>query len=285
MKDDCKLELKDFLSAAGAGANIHLLRREATAKRRDQSTFPVDLAVSEFKDKNVRLFTGIIRDITERQTLERQVLDISDQEQRRLGQDLHDSVGQDLTGLGLMAEVLVETLADRSPADVAAAEKIAQGLKRALSQVRVLAKGLTPVDVDAEGFTAALRDLANRITQQGNATCVFECPKPVSIHDNFVARHLYRIAQEAVTNALKHSGAKMVRIRLETRSRHWILRISDDGRGMADSSTRHDGVGLKIMRYRASLINAVMTIESVDGKGLAVTCRLPALEKAHEDES
>jgi PAS domain S-box-containing protein len=254
--------------------------REVVARRDDGSTFPTDLSVSEVP--HLRLFTGVIRDITRRKELEREVVEIASLKQRHIGRDLHDSVGQELTALNLLAGDLAEVLR----ADPAQAgdriERMTQGLRRCQDQLRTVLRGLLPVAVDAKGLMAALTDLADRTRKEGQVTCVFDCPRPVHIADNLVATHLYLIAQEAVHNALKHARPQNVRIRLEA-NHLLVLRVEDDGVGMPGGPAENAGLGLRIMRNRAAIIGAALTIEPAQPAGTVVTCALP--RKNHEQQS
>ena len=211
------------------------------ARRKDGSTFPVDLAVSEVG--HLKLFTGLLRDISRRKELEREVVEIASLEQRRIGQDLHDSVGQELTALNMLAGDLAETLRSDPSNASQLVERMVLGLQRSQQELRAVMRGLLPVSVDAEGLMAALSDLANRTQQEGKATCVFDCPKPVLVADNLIATHLYLIAQEAVHNAVKHARCQNIRISVE--SNHLlVLRVQDDGIGMpspADREPRRPG--------------------------------------------
>jgi PAS domain S-box-containing protein len=249
--------------------------REVQGRRKDGSTFPVDLAVSEFHDQTRHMFTGVLRDISARKQLEREVLEVATLEQWRIGQELHDRTGQELTALGLLAEGLVEALAKSSPAEAALATKIAEGLKRVLGQVRALSRGLIPVEVDAAGLMAALAELASRTSELHGVNCTFDCREPVLVEDNQKATHLYRIAREAVTNALKHSRAKNITISLEGDAQSVVLRIRDDGIGFPPEPEVTKGMGLKIMHYRAGLINARLAVGPAEPVGTLVTCTIP----------
>jgi two-component system CheB/CheR fusion protein len=248
--------------------------REVQGRRKDGSTFPVDLTVSEFHDRTKRLFSGVLRDLSARKALEREVLEVATMEQWRIGQELHDSTGQELTALGLLAEGLVEALAKSSPAEAVLATKIAEGIKRVLGQVRALSRGLIPVEVDAAGLMAALAELASRTSGLHGVTCTFDCREPVLLEDNQTATHLYRIAKEAVTNALKHSRAKNITISLEGDDRSVTLRIRDDGVGFPREPVETKGMGLKIMRYRAGLIDARLAVGPAQPGGILVSCTL-----------
>jgi PAS domain S-box-containing protein len=256
--------------------------REVLARRKDGSIFPADLAVSEIP--HLQHFTGILRDVTRRKELEREVVEIASLEQRRIGQDLHDSVGQELTALNILAADLAEVL----PTDPSGAAKlvgqITQGLRRSQQELRTVLRGLLPVAVDAEGLMAALADLADRIQLEGKAACTFDCPRPVVVTDNLVATHLYLIAQEAVRNALKHAKPRNVCISLE--SNHLLtLRVQDDGMGLPETmeaSKPEGGLGLRIMRNRAVIIGATLKIEPALPAGTLVVCSLPRMKIAKE---
>jgi two-component system CheB/CheR fusion protein len=220
-------------------------------------------------------------DITERKqeeersrTLQNEIMEVARSEQQRIGQDLHDSVGQELTGMALMAEHLSEALTNKDGPEAELGKKIAKGIREVLGQVRALSKGLTPVDVDGGGLVSALRDLAARISEQFAVLCRFEAVDSVTIDDNNTATHLYRIAQEAVTNALVHGRAKNLTIGLEKNDGQVRLQITDDGKGFDERTASKDGMGLKIMRYRAELINAALDIQARDGTGTVVRCVL-----------
>src|SRR5207302_4003066 len=139
---------------------------------------------------------------------------IAASEQRRIGQELHDGTGQELTGLCMLADNLADALKEASVAETQTARRIAQGLRQALGQVRLLSRGLIPVEVDAEGLMAALTELTGRIRELHALHCVFECAEPVPIDDNDTATQLYRIAQEAINNAIKHGSAANLKVTL-----------------------------------------------------------------------
>ena len=252
-----------------------------TARRKDGSTFPVDLAVSEVG--HLKLFTGLLRDISRRKELEREVVEIASLEQRRIGQDLHDSVSQELTALNMLAGDLAETLRSDPSNASQLVERLVLGLQRSQQELRAVMRGLLPVSVDAEGLMAALSDLANRTQQEGKVTCVFDCPKPVLVEDNLIATHLYLIAQEAVHNAVKHARCRNIRISVES-DHLLVLRVQDDGIGIPDQPTEnHGGLGLRIMRNRAAIIRATLTIEPAQPTGTVVTCALA--RKNHEPKT
>jgi two-component system CheB/CheR fusion protein len=244
---------------------------EFMARTKGGDEFPVELSLSAAPTDAGPMFTVIIRDVRERKKLERAVLEVTGLEQRRIGQDLHDGIGQELTGVGMMVQNLVESLGKDTP-EAEQAKKIGAGIRRAMSQARALSRGLMPVESDATGLMTALTDLAARINEQGVVQCVFHCPKPVLLTDTTAATHLFRIAQEAVTNALKHGKAKNVEVDLREHGSHILLQVRDDGKGIDSPDAHSPGLGMKTMRYRAGMINAVLHVESGDGNGTVITC-------------
>jgi PAS domain S-box-containing protein len=257
--------------------------REIQGRRKDGSTFPLNLAVSEFHDGAQRMFCGVHHDLSARKVLEREVLEAARLEQWRIGQELHDRTGQELAALGLLAESLVEALTKSSPDQALLAAKIAEGAKQVLGQVRAVSRGLIPVEVDAAGLMAALAELALRTSELHGVTCTFDCREPALVADNQTATQLFLIAKEAVTNALKHSQATNITISLADDGRSVVLRIRDDGVGFPHEPVDAKGMGLKIMHYRASLINARFAVERAETAGTLVTCTLPRVT-AHDQE-
>lgn len=255
---------------------IHIEHFETTRVRKDGRQIDISLSYSPIKGTSGEVVgaSAIARDITERKTLQREVLEIAALEQRRIGQELHDSIGQELTGLAMLTQRLVGELAADHLSETAAARQIHTGLQRALSHVRAMSKGLVPVEVDAEGLMVALADLAYRTSDLHGIPCRFECHRPVAITDNQTAMHLYRMSQEAVTNAIKHGHPRNIIIRLGVEGDVATLRVIDDGTGFT-AAARHDaGSGLRIMHYRAELIGAKLEITPARPHGTIVTCSI-----------
>jgi PAS domain S-box-containing protein len=246
--------------------------REVQARRKDGSSFPVDLALSEFVDQGRRMFTGALRDLSARRALEREVLQVATLEQQRIGQALHDTSGQELTALGLLADSLVKALEVQSPGEARIAAKMDEGIKRVLGQIRAFSRGLIGVEVDAEGLMAALAELAAQTTQLHGVTCTFVCAEPVLLANNEAAAQLYYIAREAVTNALKHAEARNIRITLGRSDDSIRLEVQDDGVGFPGQPLDTKGMGLKIMRYRAGLINGALSVGPAAPTGSIVSC-------------
>ncbi|HVX64261.1 MAG TPA: chemotaxis protein CheB [Pirellulales bacterium] len=248
--------------------------REVQARRKDGSSFPVDLAVSEYEDDGQRRFTGLLRDLSARKALEREVLEVATLEQQRIGRELHDTTAQELTALGLLAESLAESARENAPVQAQLAGKLVEGLRRVLSQVRTVSRGLVRVEIDAEGLMAALEELAAQTAEMHHVTCRFDRRQPVHLADNNAATQLYSIAREAVANALKHSGAQNITITLDEDDESVRLRVQDDGVGFTAPPLDSKGMGLTIMRYRAGLINAHLSIGAASPAGSLVACTI-----------
>jgi len=263
-------------------ARIIGVGREVVGRRKDGSTFPVGLAVSEVEKLN--LFTGIIRDISAVKELQKEVLEIAAEEDRKIGHELHDNIQQQLTGLGLLAKSVAERLEAVRATEAMLFEeagllqtadtltRVADGINETAKQVHLLSRGLIPVEVDAEGLRVSLTDLASRVGEQYGIQCEIQCAAAVGVSDNFVATHLYRIAQEAVTNAVKHGRAKRVEISLTNINDEITLRVLDNGIGIGDIRDAGPGMGLRIMEYRAGLIGATVQFGPAEDGGTQVSC-------------
>jgi PAS domain S-box-containing protein len=253
-------------------ARIIGIGREVVGRRKDGSQFPMDLSVSEVRLEGRRLFTGFVRDITERKRLEKEVLDISEREQRGVGHTLHDGLCQHLAAIELMSQVLEHNLEKKSKSDAAQAGKIALHVREAIAQTRMLARGLSPVSIESDGLVSALRELAGNVSSLFHVDCRFDCSAPFAISDNTTSTHLYRIAQEAINNAIKHGKANEVTIRLRRDRDMAQLMIIDSGAGFPKDAPPNGGMGLQIMKYRAGIIGATLEIRPANGKGTAVVC-------------
>jgi len=253
-------------------ARIIGIGREVIGQRKDGAIFPMDLAVSEVRLADRRLFTGFVRDITERKQLEQEILDISNREQQRIGQDLHDGLCQQLAGIELMCQVLEQKLAAKSKSEAERAGEIARHVREAITHTRSLARGLSPVEFEANGFMSALQELAANVQKLFHVECRFECPEPVLIQSNTAATHLYRIAQEATNNAIKHGKASRIVIALRLSTRGVVLSVADDGSGFPAELKAPAGMGLRIMKYRAGMVGATLEFRRANGRGTVVSC-------------
>lgn len=249
--------------------------REVAGRRKDGTVFPVDLAVSEVHDRVEVMFTGIVRDIGERKRLEEELLRINQEERTRISRELHDGVGQRMAGLAMTAKALGR----RKPAserDAATLAELSDELQAAVKELRAVVQDLAPVELGPEGLMEAMFRLAGDVERRHGVACVVECPEPVALPEEGKAVQLYRIAQEAVHNALKHSGADRIEISLSGDDRGVLLTVEDRGRGFKPRSVADtEGLGLRIMRHRANLIGAKLTVASEPGGGTRVDCLVP----------
>lgn len=247
-----------------------IVRPDGTLRWIRDRAFPI----RDGSGKVIRI-VGIAEDVTDRRRLEREILEISDREQARIGQDLHDGLCQQLVSLGFDNNSLEQQLAARALPEAAAAEKMGQVLDDAITEARALSRGLFPVQLEADGLSLALQQLAASTCTRTKINCRMECPQPVSVPDNAVATHLYRIAQEAVNNVVKHSRAGSILIQLNASHNRVELKISDDGIGISVAPDSTRGMGLHIMNYRAQAIGGALSIEPAPGHGTIVSCSVP----------
>ena len=216
----------------------------------------------------------VLSDITSRKRMEKEITGISDREQRRIGQDLHDSLCQHLVSVAFAGELLRENLARQSAPEAAQAEAIVEMVNEGISEARNLARGLYPVRLEVGGLASALEELAASVQARTGITCRFSCDEPVCIFDEVAGGNLYRIAQEAINNAVKHGGCGAISVGLGAVEDEVTLTVKDDGVGLPNSMDLQGGMGLSIMNYRASLIGASLDIRRGAGGGTIVICSL-----------
>jgi signal transduction histidine kinase len=226
-------------------------------------------------DRRVLERTGALhREVAERQRLDREIAQVADRQRHRLGQELHDSLGQHLTGTALAAQVLKEKLELRSASETAEAEKLVRYVEEGIDLTRNLARGFFSPELDADGLTVALQGLAENVTERFNVDCVFEGEESIQVPDATIATQLYRIAQEAVANSVKHAVAQRITIRLGMSPSQLYLAISDDGIGFPNRLPPSEGLGLQLMRHGASLAGASFDVRRNGQRGTIVTCKL-----------
>ena len=218
--------------------------------------------------------SALTEEMAERERLEKELLNVSEREQQRIGHDLHDSLCQQLTAAALAGKVLADQLADQ-PAPAAAAQRVVTIVGDSINLARSLAHGLAPVELEAAGLMQAFEELVDTITEQFRVECRFVCEVPLLIPEAATATHLYRIAQEAISNAIKHGQAKHIAVHLAQTEAGTMLEVTDDGVGLPDPLPAGRGMGLRIMAHRATMIGGTFAVcRSVAG-GTVVTCIVP----------
>jgi signal transduction histidine kinase len=234
------------------------------------------IALHREMEERVRERTAdLTEQIAERVRLEKVVLEITERERRAIGHDLHDGLSQHLTGTALVAEALAARMAPRSPEDAAEVKKIIGLVEQGIEQTRSLAKGLLLAEIERDGLVSALQELAATIRSQSRADCELTCDAMVSLDESGTATHLYRIAEEATRNALRHGRAGRIAQRLFITGSSLVLEVRDNGAGLPSPSARGQGLGLRIMAHRAAIIGATLSIGALPEGGTLVACRLP----------
>jgi PAS domain S-box-containing protein len=217
-----------------------------------------------------------VRDITRRMELEKEILAVSDRERQRIGQDLHDDLCQQLTSIEFLTRALERKLQANSRAEGAQAKEIGQLTRRAITHARELAHGMFPVELHASGLTGALRDLASRTKALFRIDCRFRGESSPHIHDQAAQIHLYRITQEAVRNAVRHGKAGQIVIGLKTGKSRIVLSVRDNGSGFPLKPPKSQGLGLRIMDHRASVLGGAVLVRKSPKGGTTVVCSIPA---------
>ena len=253
---------------------IVAMEREFEGRHKCGTLFPMDLSLGEMRIGQRRLLIGLLRDITERRELEQAVASAAEQERTRIARELHDGLGQQLGGLLFLMNGLHRDLQAANVPQAEMARQLSQELSTALTQARNLAHELYAVSPTPEGLMEALENLSERINSEGNVAAVFQCEGTVMVDNQIVASHLYRIAQEASNNALKHSHATRIEISLTRRLSSLELAIRDNGTGLAPRAGSR-GLGLHTMKQRAKLLRGRFDIHSRPEGGVEVICSVP----------
>jgi two-component system, LuxR family, sensor kinase FixL len=264
---DQRLQEADFFEI-----DIDCVRRDGTIYRAGCVFTPIEIS-------GERLRLVVVEDVTQRRELEREIIEIANREQRRIGNDLHDGLGQELTGVALMLRGLVGRLRKEQSPSVEDAEEIVALVNHTIESTRSLARGLSPVSVERGGLPSALRALATRVRETYGTQARFRSKIwPHIALDSGASNHIYRIAQEAVNNAIKHGHAREVIIDLHVTGETVTLIVSDNGTGVPPGANLASGMGLKIMRYRATMLGGEVKIDGrpEGGTRVILSCRQPA---------
>jgi PAS domain S-box-containing protein len=260
--------LRGMAKVARDATDQHAIE-QALRSARDELEQRVLERTSELTDSNRRLKS----EMQERTRLEQEILLISEREKRRIGQDLHDSLCQELAATAFFLETQAQKLAKKRSTQAKLFSEAAQNVNANVGLARDLARGLHPIELNTSGLADGLNELAYRTQHSSKVTARFICPRPVRIRDDAVALNLYRIAQEAITNALKHGKPSEIVITLKRKRTGLCLEVTDNGGGFS-AKRSGKGMGVDIMHHRANVIGARLTIESRPGRGTSVTCIL-----------
>ncbi len=247
---------------------------EVVHYKKNNTPYLVRWNIAPVKDNEGKIthYVSVQREITEQRRLERELVEISEREQQRIGRDLHDGLGQKLTGLAFMAKSLERRLKSHDRDAAEQAMTIAQLVNDAKSDARNLSKGLVTVDLKGNGIILAIEELAARVEQFAEVECRVESHLTIPILDETAAMHIYRICQEALNNAIKHSEATLVLIELKQEEDQLIVSVEDNGKGLTEAESK--GMGLRIMAFRAQMINASLSIRERQGGGTRVSCSI-----------
>ncbi len=229
----------------------------------------VEVRMVVYSDRNVLV---MVRDITTRKRLEGEILEISGREQRRIGQDLHDSLCQQLAGIGFMAKALQRKSSEGQVVDPSDVGEVVTLIDEAITLTRGFARGLNPVRLEADGLMMALSELVNTVERLFGISCFFECAGEILIDDNVAATHVYRIVQEALSNAIKHGRADRITVVLKAEGHNCVVSVRDNGCGIGKAVNHGKGLGLNIMQYRASVIGGTLELRNSESGGAVVTC-------------
>lgn len=251
--------------------------REVRGLRKDGSIFPMDLAVSEVRYNDEVIFMGLIRDITKRRRMENEILQISEEERMRIGQDLHDGLGQMLTGIGLLSNNLANRLDANALPGAKEAREIYSLIREADEQAKDLSHGLASIELVEDEFQTALLQLCKRAKRLFTINCTADLDPTIRINDKMSKLHMYRIVQEAMSNAVKHGHAKHIYVCLEQQDDDIRLIIRDNGRGFEEAGKEYSskGMGIPTMKYRANILGGNLDIRRTEEGETRVICTIP----------
>lgn len=264
-----------FGFAVRIGRLAHAVRGFGAGARDPIPAMPGGDEVAELSRAFSAMATSVTAHEQQHEQMEKQVLEAGERERRRLGRELHDGLGQRLTAAALAADALTEALAAEASGEAPRAAEMARHIRAAIKETRQLSHGLAPVGIEQGGLVNALAEMAGAIDAAGKVRVVFECDPPGLTYFGETATHLFRIAQEAVNNALKHAAPGEVRISLSGSAGRLVLEVEDDGEGMPETLPTDAGIGLQVMRHRATLLGGNLTITAAPAGGTLLRCDVP----------
>jgi signal transduction histidine kinase len=280
---DDLIRLFVFLAEAILIGSLAANRRRAELKLRrvrDELEVRVRERTAALEARSIELQASNVemqRQVAERREMQQAILEISEREQQRIGHDLHDGLGQELTGIAFLSKALAEGLAAEDRREAQAALEIVGLVNHAIAQARELARGLCPTELDTDGLGTALRQLALRAEALFGVECEVEAGPAPGTRDKASEEHLYRIAQEAINNAVKHGHARRLQLSLKERDGSSVMTVSDDGAGFVPPPAGHKGMGLQLMNYRARMIGGRLELTRAGERGTLVRCSWPIL--------
>ncbi len=227
------------------------------------------------KDGTVVGVGCVVQDITDRIELEREVIAVAERERQRIGRDLHDSVGQGLAGVSLILQTLSRKQVHEHSPDVQTMQELTETIQNIIVDIRGFARQLSPVFSTELGLNDALRALVKELDAHSDVNLYAHCSYENDSHDTEIATHLYRIAQESINNALKHSGAENIELRYGRDGDSFFLEVLDDGTGIPAKESRVEGMGLRSMHYRARMLRGRLAVEVRSHGGTRVLCSGP----------
>lgn len=254
--------------------------REIFGLRKNDAVFPIELVISKIRLEGDRVFAGVVRDLSVRRALERKLIEIGNEERQRIGRNLHDGLGQMLTGIRMLSENLAKKLNANALPCADDVQEIAEMIHEADEMVRSIARDMVQVDFEKSGLQVALDNLCKKTTKLTGVNCELMVTETVEIDDHSMALHLYRIIQEAINNAIKHGKADSIVVRLSRNGHHTSITVDDDGVGFCKDSEMGDGVGIQIMKHRAAVMGGTLEIQRIDESVTRIRCIVP---NNHED--
>lgn len=251
--------------------------RELTAQRKDGSVLPIELTVTEFQDGVGPMFVGMIHDISDRKRMEQHLAEASVHERHRIARELHDGLGGQMTGIALLLKAMQTKAHREGDATAGDIDELARYIGEAHAQLRAISSGLAPVEMIPEGLSKALEALVEKTNATDSIECTFNGDS-TEVIDPTVALHLYRIAQEAISNAIRHGQPHEITIQMEQDEHFTMLTISNDGRSIQHPPDSGGGMGIRTMKHRADLIKGDLRVAPAEGGGTVVTCRVHRTE-------
>lgn len=253
------------------------ISKEIDGLKKDGTIFPIELSASKVILEGTRVYAGIIRDLTERRKLERRILSIGNEERIQIGRELHDDLGQMLTGIRMLSEILYRKLEANALPGADEVKEISDLVRKADEYTRNLSRNIVQADLKERGLSRAIENLCKRVSRMSDIRCRFEEADAVEFEQNDMAQNLYRIAQESINNAIKHGEPTTITVRLSSDELYTSLIVDDDGKGFDKNELNQSeqGAGLKIMKHRARVMGGILELSRTEDNCTRVRCIIP----------